>query len=54
MTFEANLLRGSNNALSSQVEIFTYLLFIYFLIALPLILLTRWLEKRASKGVSTT
>ncbi|WP_078392333.1 ectoine/hydroxyectoine ABC transporter permease subunit EhuC [Shouchella patagoniensis] len=52
MTFQANILRGGNNALSSQVEIYTYLLFSYFLLALPLIFLARWLEKRASKGVS--
>ncbi|WP_059105542.1 ectoine/hydroxyectoine ABC transporter permease subunit EhuC [Shouchella shacheensis] len=54
MTFQANVLRGGNTALSSQVEIYTYLLFAYFLLALPLILLARWLEKRSSKGVSTS
>lgn len=54
ITFQANVLRGGNNALSDQVEIYTYLLFSYFLLALPLIFLARWLEKRASKGVSTS
>ncbi|KGA95755.1 amino acid ABC transporter permease [Alkalihalobacillus alcalophilus ATCC 27647 = CGMCC 1.3604] len=54
MTFRATLLRSSNTSLSAQVEIFTYLLILYFLLALPLIFLARWLEKRASKGVSTT
>ncbi|QQK79416.1 ectoine/hydroxyectoine ABC transporter permease subunit EhuC [Salicibibacter cibi] len=53
MTYRADILRGANTALSSQVEIYTYLLLTYFVIALPLVLLTRWLEKQASKGVST-
>lgn len=53
MTFRATLLRSSNTSLASQVEIFMYLLILYFLLALPLIFLARWLEKRASKGVST-
>ncbi|MBB6450695.1 polar amino acid transport system permease protein [Geomicrobium halophilum] len=53
MTYRADILRGANTALSSQIEIYTYLLFTYFVLALPLIFLTRWLEKRASKGVST-
>lgn len=52
MTYRADILRGSNTALSSQIEIYTYLLFAYFVLALPLVFLTRWLEKRASKGVS--
>lgn len=30
ITFQANVLRGGNNALSDQVEIYTYLLFSYF------------------------
>jgi polar amino acid transport system permease protein len=54
MTFQANVLRGSNNSLSNQIEIYTYLLVAYFILALPLIFLARWLEKRASKGVSTS
>ncbi|MFS0787832.1 ectoine/hydroxyectoine ABC transporter permease subunit EhuC [Shouchella sp. 1P09AA] len=54
LTFNANVLRGSNTAISSQVEIYTYLLFAYFLLALPLIFLARYLEKRVSKGVSTS
>ncbi len=52
LTFNANVLRGSNTAISSQVEIYTYLLVAYFLLALPLIILARYLEKRASKGVT--
>ncbi|GAK01719.1 ectoine/hydroxyectoine ABC transporter permease subunit EhuC [Geomicrobium sp. JCM 19055] len=53
MTFNANILRSSNTSLAAQVEIYTYLLLVYFVLALPLVFLTRWLEKRASKGVST-
>ena len=52
MTYRADILRGANTALASQVEIYTYLLFSYFVLALPLVFLTRWLEKRASRGVS--
>ncbi|WP_202080412.1 ectoine/hydroxyectoine ABC transporter permease subunit EhuC [Caldalkalibacillus salinus] len=34
----------------AQLELYTLLLFMYFLIALPLILMARWLEKKASVG----
>ena len=39
--------------MGAAFEIFTLLLILYFIIALPLILLARWLEKRAAKGVTS-
>lgn len=51
LTFQARVLK--DNYVGNQVEIFTLLLIMYFVIALPLILTSRWLEKRASRGVAT-
>lgn len=51
LTYQAMMLRNSYT--SQQGEIFFLLLVLYFVIALPLILTARWLEKRASKGVAT-
>lgn len=51
ITFQARVLK--DNFTGQQVEIFTLLLIIYFVIALPLILAARWLEKKAAKGVVT-
>lgn len=50
MTFQANMLKDSNTG--AVIEIYTLLLILYFLIALPLILTARWLEKRSGKGVT--
>ncbi|AQS56791.1 MAG: ectoine/hydroxyectoine ABC transporter permease subunit EhuC [Novibacillus thermophilus] len=50
LTFQARVLK--DNYVGNQVEIFTLLLLMYFVIALPLIFLSRWLEKKASKGVA--
>ncbi|SDB98445.1 ectoine/hydroxyectoine ABC transporter permease subunit EhuC [Shouchella lonarensis] len=54
MTFRANVLRGSYTSLSNQIEIYFYLLLMYFVLALPLIFLARKFEKRAGKGVRTS
>ena len=48
VTYQAMLLRSTNISLTT--EIFTVLIFIYFLLALPLIITARWLERRASLG----
>lgn len=50
LTFQARVLK--DNYVGNQVEIFTLLLLMYFVIALPLIFLSRWLEKKTSKGVA--
>lgn len=48
VTYQAMLLRSTN--ISITTEIFTVLIVIYFLLALPLIITARWLERRASLG----
>jgi polar amino acid transport system permease protein len=48
LTFKANAL--INFDLSLRDDIYATLLILYFVIALPLILLTRWLERRAAVG----
>jgi polar amino acid transport system permease protein len=48
LTYQALLIRSTNVGLTT--EIFTLLIFIYFVLALPLIILARWLERRASVG----
>lgn len=48
LTFKANALITFD--LSLRDEIYATLLILYFVIALPLIFLTRWLERRASVG----
>ncbi|ONK25190.1 ectoine/hydroxyectoine ABC transporter permease subunit EhuC [Bacillus sp. VT-16-64] len=50
LTFQGRMLK--DNYTGDQVEIFTLLLLLYFVIALPLIFGARWLEKRAAKGVA--
>lgn len=50
LAFQGRMLK--DNYTGAQVEIFTLLLLIYFVIALPLIFGARWLEKRAGKGVA--
>lgn len=50
LTFQGRLLK--DNYTGDQVEIFTLLLLLYFVIALPLIFGARWLEKKAAKGVA--
>lgn len=52
LTFQGTVLKNSNTG--AAFEIFTLLLVMYFVIALPLILTARWLEKRASKGVAVS
>lgn len=49
ITYEGMLLR---NDYTLTVPVFTSMLIIYFLLAQPLIWLTRWFEKVASKGVA--
>ncbi|WP_255822205.1 ectoine/hydroxyectoine ABC transporter permease subunit EhuC [Halobacillus shinanisalinarum] len=51
ITYVGLLYRDAN--ISEGVAVFTMLLVMYFIIALPLIGLTRWLERWASKGVAT-
>ncbi|WP_079525423.1 ectoine/hydroxyectoine ABC transporter permease subunit EhuC [Halobacillus hunanensis] len=51
ITYVGLLYRDAN--ISEGVAVFTMLLVLYFIIALPLIGLTRWLERWASKGVAT-
>nr|WP_091839115.1 ectoine/hydroxyectoine ABC transporter permease subunit EhuC [Marininema halotolerans] len=48
MTFEALVMRTSDAA--HTLEIFTWLLLIYFAIAYPLTMLMRWVERRYSLG----
>ncbi|GAB7389037.1 ectoine/hydroxyectoine ABC transporter permease subunit EhuC [Bacillaceae bacterium] len=48
LTYQAMTLRNAN--IGWTTEIFTLLLLMYFLLALPLILLSRWLERRVSIG----
>jgi polar amino acid transport system permease protein len=48
LTYQALTLRNTNINLTT--EIFISLLIIYFIIALPLIVLARWLERRATVG----
>ncbi|WP_018707612.1 ectoine/hydroxyectoine ABC transporter permease subunit EhuC [Siminovitchia fordii] len=50
LTFQGRILK--DNYTGDQVEIFTLLLLLYFVLALPLIFGARWLEKRAAKGVA--
>lgn len=51
MTYHANTFQGTH--LSATIPIYTMLLVIYFVIALPLIGLTKWFERLASKGVAS-
>jgi polar amino acid transport system permease protein len=51
ITHHGMILRASNFSLA--VEVFTMLLVMYFLLALPLIALTKWLERLSSKGVAS-
>ncbi|MGO4889250.1 ectoine/hydroxyectoine ABC transporter permease subunit EhuC [Anaerobacillus sp. MEB173] len=48
LTYHALTLRNTNVGLTT--EIFTALIILYFVIALPLIILARWLERRATMG----
>jgi polar amino acid transport system permease protein len=48
LTYKALTLRNTNVGLTT--EIFISLLVIYFVIAIPLIVLARWLERRAAVG----
>jgi polar amino acid transport system permease protein len=48
LTYQALNLRNTNVGLTT--EIFTSLLIVYFIIALPLIVLARWLERKVSIG----
>lgn len=48
MTYQGMMIRSTNVGLTA--EIFTMLLVLYFFLALPLILLSRWLERRTSVG----
>ena len=49
--YYGNIMRGSN--ISMAPTIFLFVLVLYFLLALPIIWLTRKLEKNAKKGVAT-
>ncbi len=51
ITFQAELHRSVN--LNLGLQIFFLLLVMYFLLALPLIGVTRWLERISSKGVAS-
>lgn len=48
LTNQSMLIRNTNNG--QTFEIFTLLLIVYFVLALPLILTARWLERRSSVG----
>lgn len=48
LTNQSMLMRNTNNG--QTFEIFTLLLIVYFVLALPLILTARWLERRSSVG----
>lgn len=50
--YYGNIMRGSN--ISMAPTIFLFVLVLYFLLALPIIWLTRKLEKNAKKGVATS
>jgi polar amino acid transport system permease protein len=52
MMYWGQNLRGADY--SSALPVFAILLVMYFLIALPLILLSKYFEKRASRGVAST
>jgi polar amino acid transport system permease protein len=52
MMYLAQNLRASDYSLS--LKVFAVLLAMYFVLALPLIVLSRYLERRASKGVAST
>ncbi|MGI2329460.1 ectoine/hydroxyectoine ABC transporter permease subunit EhuC [Planococcus sp. YIM B11945] len=52
MMYLAQNLRASDFSLS--LKVFGILLVMYFVLALPLIVLSRYLEKRASRGVANT
>jgi polar amino acid transport system permease protein len=51
LTYQGLTLRNTN--ISHTTEIFLSLLILYFILALPLIFTTRYLERRASRGVAT-
>ncbi|WP_066319573.1 ectoine/hydroxyectoine ABC transporter permease subunit EhuC [Bacillus sp. FJAT-29814] len=51
MTYKGLIIQNSN--ISYTMPVFVTLLFAYFLVALPLIILSRKLEKRSAKGVAT-
>lgn len=48
LTYQAMMLRSANVGLTA--EIFTMLLILYFILALPLIILSRWFERKVSAG----
>lgn len=50
MTYKGLIIQNSN--ISHTMPVFVTLLFAYFLVALPLIILSRKLEKRSAKGVA--
>lgn len=50
ITYQGMIYRSSNVAMT--IEVFTMLLIMYFILALPLIGLTKWFEKLSSKGVA--
>lgn len=52
MMYLSQNLRASDYSLS--LKVFGILLIMYFLLALPLIILSRYLERRASRGVANT
>ncbi|TWT11129.1 ectoine/hydroxyectoine ABC transporter permease subunit EhuC [Planomicrobium sp. CPCC 101079] len=52
MMYLAQNLRASDYSLS--LKVFAVLLVMYFVLALPLIILSRYLERRASRGVAST
>lgn len=51
ITFEGKIYQEAN--FSQTIEVFTLLLVMYFILALPLIGLTKWFERLASKGVAS-
>jgi polar amino acid transport system permease protein len=51
ITFQGKIYQETN--FGQTIEIFTLLLVMYFLLALPLIGLTKWFERLASKGVAS-
>ncbi|HET7628946.1 MAG TPA: ectoine/hydroxyectoine ABC transporter permease subunit EhuC [Bacillales bacterium] len=51
MTYEAGLFQSTN--ISMTIPIYTMLLVVYFILALPLIGLTKWFERIASRGVAS-
>ncbi|TCT25095.1 amino acid ABC transporter membrane protein 1 (PAAT family) [Melghiribacillus thermohalophilus] len=50
LTYQGQMIRNSNPGMAD--EVFLALLVLYFILALPLIYLSRFFERRASKGVA--